>query len=103
MSNLRSERMKAARKKGTHTELQWAALLRATGNVCCRCGSDEYRLERDHIKPVYQGGCDCIANIQPSCARCNASKGSETIDYRNIQTPEWSNKYFRIMLALETE
>lgn len=54
--------------------------------VCVRCEgkSGLINLEIDHIIPKYQGGWDDITNYQPLCAKCNASKGPETIDWRLI-------------------
>jgi len=77
----RSIRLANAKTRGTHSKEQWQKLKNFCGS-CVRCGSAGYNLERDHIVPLYQGGCDCIENIQPLCARCNASKGHEDIDYR---------------------
>ena len=77
----RSERKARAKAQGTHTDIEWKALVAVCEFACQRCGERTY-LTRDHIVPLYQGGCDCIANIQPLCFRCNAGKGSETIDLR---------------------
>lgn len=77
----RRMRMKEARAKGTHTQAEWEYLKELTDNRCVKCGTDEYNVERDHVLPVYQGGSDSIENIQPLCARCNAKKGPESIDY----------------------
>ena len=70
-----------ARQKGTHTKKQWQYLVEFFG-LCVKCFSTDRHLEKDHIIPVYQGGSDGIENIQPFCAWCNASKGSESVDYR---------------------
>lgn len=53
-------------------------------NTCVRCDgkSGLINVERDHIIPTYQGGKDDPTNWQPLCAKCNASKGPETIDWR---------------------
>ena len=55
-------------------------------NTCVRCEgkSGLINVERDHIIPKYQGGSDEPSNWQPLCAKCNASKGPETIDWRLI-------------------
>lgn len=81
---LRSERLARARLLGTHTKREWEKLKIACGFKCVFCGgaSGLSNVERDHIIPLYQGGSDSIENIQPACARCNASKGSESIDRR---------------------
>lgn len=79
----RSGRMKLARSKGNHNETEWKEMV-SFFDTCVKCdgiyGLTHY--DRDHIKPVYQGGCNSIRNIQPLCAKCNASKGAESIDYR---------------------
>ena len=79
--SIRGERMEVARQKGTHTKSEWLALVEVCGNHCVRCGATGH-LDKDHIKPVYQGGGDGIDNLQPLCARCNASKGPESTDHR---------------------
>ena len=60
-------------------------------NTCVRCegSSNLLYVERDHIIPKYQGGNDLPTNWQPLCARCNASKGPERIDWRI----PYANKY----------
>lgn len=78
---IRAARMAAAKQKGTHTREEWLALTTACGHQCVKCGAQGHQ-DRDHIVPIYQGGSDGIENIQPLCARCNASKGPEAVDYR---------------------
>jgi 5-methylcytosine-specific restriction endonuclease McrA len=68
-------------------------------NTCVKCEgrSGLINVERDHIIPRYRGGDDEPTNWQPLCAKCNASKGPETIDWRipfakkhNIRIPnDW--------------
>jgi 5-methylcytosine-specific restriction endonuclease McrA len=77
----RSERLAEARRKGTHTEAQWKEMVKFFGSRCVRCGA-EGPVIRDHITPIYQGGSDGIENIQPTCKKCNSSKGPEAVDYR---------------------
>jgi len=76
----RSERMAIARSKGTHTKIEWENMRLFFGE-CLKCGA-ENDIVKDHITPIYQEGSDGIDNIQPLCRNCNASKGSESIDYR---------------------
>lgn len=76
----RSERLAAARKKGTHKPEEWQALMEFCGFNCVRCGA--HGVVKDHIQPIYQGGSDSIENLQPLCRGCNASKGADTSDLR---------------------
>jgi uncharacterized protein YdaU (DUF1376 family) len=77
----RSERLAAARQKGTHSIDEWKCLLNACGNACLKCDKVA-ELVKDHIVPIYKGGSDGIDNIQPLCRACNASKGPDETDYR---------------------
>jgi hypothetical protein len=92
----RAERMKAAREKANHNEDEWLEMKEFFG-TCVKCEGESalIQVDRDHIVPVYQGGCHGIKNIQPLCAQCNAGKGPDTTDWRevyclknNIQMPE---------------
>ena len=81
---IRRTRMAAARALATHTREEWERMKVFCAHRCVRCGfqrGDLY-VEKDHIKPVYQGGSDGIDNLQPLCARCNVSKGPEGADHR---------------------
>lgn len=90
-SVIRSQRLAKAREMGWHTEVQWLALVKICGDKCVRCGM-QGRVEKDHIVPLYQGGCDCIGNLQPLCPRCNCSKGPESFDFR---PQHWSSALAR--------
>lgn len=80
----RSIRLAAARAKGTHTKIEWELLKHICGDMCVSCKGESglLNIEKDHIIPIYQGGSDSIENIQPSCAKCNASKGADRTDHR---------------------
>lgn len=80
----RAIRLAEARKKGTHSKLEWELIKMVCGYVCVSCNGSSglLNLEKDHIIPLYQGGSDSIDNIQPSCAKCNASKGPDCTDHR---------------------
>jgi 5-methylcytosine-specific restriction endonuclease McrA len=79
-AGIRSARLRAARKKGTHNQAEWGIMLSIVGPNCPRCGQKS-PLVRDHVQPLYQGGNDSIKNLQPLCRSCISSKGPETIDY----------------------
>lgn len=64
---------------GSHTEVEWLALVNALGNRCTYCGS-EGKLTRDHDVPLARGGSNNIGNIKPACARCNSRKGTLTAE-----------------------
>ncbi len=86
---LRHERLSEARKLGTHTKEEWVSLLDVCDHACVRCGDEPERLVKDHITPIYQGGSDSIANLQPLCSSCNLSKGPEKTDFRQS---DWREK-----------
>ncbi len=77
----RSARLRDARKKGTHQEIEWLLLVEQTNGICPKCNKKTSVFDKDHVLPLYKGGADSIDNIQPLCPRCNAGKGSESIDY----------------------
>ena len=81
MAYMRTKRERAARSRGRHTKAEWLALCQEFDFRCVRCGTGERRVEKDHIVPLYRGGCDCIANLQPLCVSCNIGKGPETINW----------------------
>jgi 5-methylcytosine-specific restriction endonuclease McrA len=78
---MRKLRMQWARERGTHTKEEWEALCAEFDFRCVRCARNLGFLERDHIVPIYQGGCDCILNIQPLCPFCNVQKGPENYNW----------------------
>lgn len=80
----RSIRLTQSRHLGRHSKQEWSEMKIFFENTCVKCygGSGLLNVERDHIIPIYQNGSDGIDNIQPLCARCNASKGPDNFDYR---------------------
>lgn len=79
---IRSQRLKEARAKGTHTPEQWDAIVARYEGRCVRCGCyPDPRPCKDHIVPLYQGGSDGAGNLQPLCRQCNTAKGPCTFDW----------------------
>jgi len=94
----RNIRMQAAKAKGRHTPKEWQELKAFYGFRCVRCGIRELKgenirnqivLEKDHIVPVSQNGCNCIGNIQPLCQTCNNLKSTTSADYRQEAKERW--------------
>ena len=77
----RSQRLKAAKERGSHTTEQWETLLHACGSKCVRCGADT-GIVKDHITPIHQGGSDAITNLQPLCRPCSSGKKPTEGDLR---------------------
>jgi 5-methylcytosine-specific restriction endonuclease McrA len=78
---LRADRKREAKRKGTYTKEQWAALKSEFDSRCVQCGFYCPHPTKDHIVPLYQGGSDGIDNIQPLCRSCNSAKGSERTNW----------------------
>ena len=79
-------RIRLLGNSGSHTKQEWIDLKDKFDNKCLRCGCINKQLTRDHIVPVVKGGSDSIENIQPLCRTCNSKKGTNTIDYRGLNT-----------------
>lgn len=91
----RLDRLTAARLKGSHTKAEWET-LRGIFGACLCCGIavaelDGGRATKDHIEPIYLGGCDCIGNLQPVCRHCNSHGIFQ--DLRERVLPGWQTIY----------
>ena len=55
-------------------------LFRRDGRLCMYCGREypEYRMTRDHVVPLSQGGHDVWSNVVSACRPCNTHKGGRT-------------------------
>lgn len=76
---------RASGKAADFSEQDWLELKRRYGWKCLACGRPESLLvvlQPDHVIAVARGGPHTVANIQPLCGSCNATKGAKTIDYR---------------------
>lgn len=61
------------------------AQVRQSDGACVVCGS-RYRLQVDHIVPVYLGGPNALTNLQTLCSVCNRLKGTQSINFRDPTT-----------------
>jgi 5-methylcytosine-specific restriction endonuclease McrA len=85
--NIRGQSNRRARKRnagGTYTEIEYIAKGEAYGWKCRYCGIQlSYATAiREHSIPLARGGDNAIANIFPSCQKCNNEKHTMTgIEY----------------------
>jgi 5-methylcytosine-specific restriction endonuclease McrA len=66
--------------KGTIVKFSAAQLdqrMSVFGYKCAYCGGKFEHM--DHVIPLSKGGPHCLANLRPSCAHCNLSKGSKKL------------------------
>lgn len=81
---IRVQRLKEARKQGTHTKEEWQALCKEFDYRCVCCWEQPLELTKDHIVPICEDGSDSIDNIQPFCRTCNSSKNGFDFYYDNF-------------------
>lgn len=62
-------------------------LFRRDRHICAYCGhqGSAFRLTRDHITPVSQGGRDVWMNVVTACRPCNQKKGGRTPEQARMQ------------------
>lgn len=71
-AEVRAQRLREARERGTHTEEEWQAIVDRYDSRCVRCGcTPDPRPCKDHIKRISEGGSDAADNLQPMCRECN--------------------------------
>lgn len=81
----RAERQKREKAGGWRITVgEWRELKARYGNRCLACGKaeGEITLVKDHVIPLSAGGSNEVTNIQPLCAKCNATKHCESKDFR---------------------
>lgn len=65
--------------------------------TCLACGSED-GLSLDHVIPIVRGGRNSIENMQVLCCRCNSSKGSKILDYREEALGGWRQMNFDLII-----
>ncbi len=63
------------------------ALFRRDQSLCLYCGEQfpHFKLSRDHIKPISQGGTDLWGNVVTACKRCNNHKAGRTPEQAGME------------------
>lgn len=70
------------RRSSDGTQVDFGLILEEHGMTCHICREEIpslYVLHFDHVIPLSKGGAHSMANIKPSHARCNLSKGAKLI------------------------
>jgi 5-methylcytosine-specific restriction endonuclease McrA len=72
--------------KGSHTLIEWMAIVRSFRWKCFYCGLKLSRktLTKDHRKPLSKGGTNFIKNVVPACKSCNSGKAGR-LQYRGTK------------------
>lgn len=76
--------IESVRNKGAH-HIHRAAVLARDCYKCVYCGSENERLQLDHVVPRSRGGSDDRENLVAACRRCNMSKGTKLLS-------EWTRR-----------
>jgi hypothetical protein len=63
------------------------ALFRRDQCLCLYCGDrfPHFKLSRDHVKPISQGGRDRWVNVVTACKRCNNNKAGRTPEQASME------------------
>lgn len=80
----RHARRRLEARQGSYSRAEWESVLATHGDRCLRCG--DAKITIDHVVPLSKGGSNTVENLQPLCGPCNKSKGTNTRDYRNVET-----------------
>jgi 5-methylcytosine-specific restriction endonuclease McrA len=77
----RKRRVRKAQAVGMHTFAQWMSKVSFYGWKCwyCGIGLTMKSLTKDHAIPLTRGGTDYVANLLPSCRKCNSHKHTRTV------------------------
>lgn len=62
---------------GNFSEELWRQRLELLGAACWYCGK-ESGVTVEHVIPLARGGTNYIANLRPTCKKCNNTKGVKT-------------------------
>jgi hypothetical protein len=67
-------------REGSVTANEWLSRIAEFEGCCAYCLEPIVGdIHREHMQPLCKGGKHEIANIVPSCARCNFTKGQKTL------------------------
>lgn len=81
---LRNARLSLARARGSHTHVEWEAIVAECDRNCVRCGRhhpEPLEPVKGHIRPIAIGGSDAADNLMPLCRQCASARGDEGIDW----------------------
>ena len=74
----------------------WEKILALWNNRCAYCGA-EGDLQQDHIIPVSKGGKHDLANVIPSCRKCNMAKGDKSINELSLKIREVIERHYKLL------
>ena len=64
-----------------HSDREWKAILTAQSFRCFYCSLpvNEETVTKDHLHPLFRGGCNCVGNLVGACHKCNSMKKEMTV------------------------
>jgi hypothetical protein len=89
---------RAACRKPKHSEAEWTRIILACGYRCFYCSEFLSRPEmtKDHLVPLFRGGCECSGNLVLSCLRCNSMKKERTLEEFLAAKPVFAKTFGQI-------
>lgn len=88
---------KASQDCGCVTPQSILLVASAYGDLCVYCRGPHEHM--DHLVPLSKGGRHCVHNLRPSCAACNTSKFTSSLDAFLQRRPELSGDLARLALV----
>lgn len=64
-----------------HSQNEWKWIRISCGQRCFYCAEvvPDGEATKDHLIPLFRGGCDCVVNLVEACVRCNCMKKEMTV------------------------